>query len=131
MTLRALLAACLATLPMTAAADAVPADGAAFAGSWSVARPEAPGTVVNAPVATCDAPVVIAHEGGNRITYTGRDGVARGFEVMSFDGRFPWWSDAGNVVTAWQAPDRFRMAIVSPMGKTDWAGALDYTRCAD
>jgi hypothetical protein len=113
------------------AADAVPGKAAPFAGRWAVAFPEGEGVIVNKPDATCDAPVVIAVAHDHFITYASPGGEAVEFEVMSFDGRNPWWTkDGRSMVAEWKDDDRFWLAATD-MGKADWKQAKEYKRCPD
>ena len=115
-----------------ARAGAVPADPAPFVGNWAVAWPETSGVVVNTPDATCAAPVVIEILEDNRIVYRSPSGAVAEFEVMSFAGRFPWWSDQGrNGVAEWIdfEDNEFLLAFTELTGGTDWSQAKQYSRC--
>ena len=113
-------------------AAAEPADPTPFVGNWAVAWPEDSGVIVNKPDATCEAPVVIEIIEGNRIRYRSPKGGEAEFEVMSFGGRFPWWTDQGrNGVAEWIDFEEtiFLLAFTELTGGTDWSKAKQYTRC--
>ena len=113
-------------------AGAEPADPAEFVGNWAVAWPEGSGVIVNKPDATCEAPVVIEIIEGNRIRYRSPKGSEAEFEVMSFGGRYPWWTENGrNGVAEWTDWDGniFLLAFTELTGGTDWSKAKQYTRC--
>lgn len=114
------------------ATEATAAEAAWFAGTWHATR----GIAAEGETLISGAPkqVVIRHLGGARIE---RDFplpsgalATTAYTVMSFDGRFPWWTDDfnGNQVSRRAGADSFHLAPVGGMGKTDWDNGWTYVR---
>lgn len=133
-----IFATCL-TLVLTtvlAAADtqeATPEEAAWFAGTWNATK----GIAQDGETLIAGEPkrVVIRHLDGARIErdLPAGDGVTTtAYTVMSFGGRFPWWTDDlnGNLVSRRAGDDTFHLAQVGAMGKADWANGWTYVRVA-
>lgn len=115
--------------PPNALAQADGDHASRFAGTWSAARPDAEGVIVNVPRATCEMPIVIEVIAPNRISYSSAGGGLAEFEIDEFNGRNPWFTDTGSMVAEWTAEGIFLLAETNAMGMADWANAFEYRNC--